>query len=150
MDVAIVGAGIVGLATARAIMAERPDLEIAVVDKEPAVGRHQSGHNSGVIHAGLYYKPGSLKARLTLEGRAELIDYCVERGIAHEVCGKVVVATIPEELPALDVLAERSAANGVSATRLVGSGSARVRTACGRARRAARALDRHHRLPRRL
>ena len=113
VDVAIVGAGIVGLATARAIMLDRPDLAIAVLDKEPEVGAHQSGHNSGVLHAGLYYRPGSLKAQLTLEGRAELIDYCADRGIAHEVCGKLVVATTPDDLPALDVLAERAQANGV-------------------------------------
>ena len=113
MDVAIVGAGIVGLATARALLGERPELTIAVIEKETAVGQHQTGNNSGVIHAGVYYKPGSLKARLTLSGRSELIEYCQERAIRYDICGKLVVATRPEELPQLDTLAERSAANGV-------------------------------------
>ena len=95
VDVAVVGAGIVGLATA--IAAERPDLHLAVFDKEPGIARHQTGHNSGVIHAGLYYRPGSLKARLTLSGRAELIELCREARVRHEICGKVVVATRSDE-----------------------------------------------------
>ena len=114
----MVGAGIVGLATARALLAQRPELAVTVLDKEPVVGRHQTGNNSGVIHAGLYYKPGSLKARLTLAGRAELIELCAEAGIRYEICGKVVVATQPEELAPLDALADRAAANGVAVTRL--------------------------------
>jgi len=118
VDVAIVGAGIVGLATARALMVARPDLSLAVLDKEPGVGRHQTGNNSGVIHAGVYYKPGSLKARLTLAGRAELIELCRDRGIRHDICGKLIVATSADELAALDTLAERSDANGVPVARL--------------------------------
>jgi len=118
VDVAIVGAGIVGLATARAVAAQRPDLHLAVLDKEPGIARHQTGHNSGVIHAGLYYRPGSLKARLTLSGRAELVQLCREAGVRHEICGKLVVATRPDELAQLDILAERAAANGVAIERL--------------------------------
>jgi L-2-hydroxyglutarate oxidase len=113
VDVAIVGAGIVGLATARALLEERPSLTMAVLEKETAVGQHQTGNNSGVIHAGVYYKPGSLKARLTLAGRAELIEYSRDRGIRHDLCGKLVVATRREELGQLDTLAERCSANGV-------------------------------------
>jgi (S)-2-hydroxyglutarate dehydrogenase len=118
VDVAVVGAGIVGLATARAIVTERPDLHLVVFDKEPCIARHQTGHNSGVIHAGLYYRPGSLKARLTLSGRAELIELCREAGVRHEICGKVVVATRSDELAQLDVLAARADANGVAVERL--------------------------------
>jgi L-2-hydroxyglutarate oxidase len=124
VDVVVVGAGIVGLATARALLAERPDLAVTVVDKEAGVARHQTGNNSGVIHAGLYYRPGSLKARLTLAGRAELIAFCAEAGIRHEICGKVVVATSSSELAQLDVLAERAAANGVEVSRLGPAGLA--------------------------
>lgn len=122
VDVAIVGAGILGLATARALLLERPGLSVAVFDKEGGVGRHQTGNNSGVIHAGVYYKPGSLKARLTLTGRAELVELCREHGVRHELCGKVIVATGPEELPRLAALEERAAANGVAVRRLDGAG----------------------------
>jgi len=118
MDVVIVGAGIVGLATARAIGAARPDLRIALLEKEPHVARHQTGSNSGVIHSGIYYKPGSLKAQLTVAGKAELERYCAERGVPYERCGKIIVATRPEELAQLDMLAERAAANGVPAERI--------------------------------
>jgi len=107
MDVAIVGAGIVGLATARAIASARPDLRIVLLEKEPRIARHQTGSNSGVIHSGIYYKPGSLKARLTVAGKAELEQYCAERGVPYERCGKVIVATRSEELPQLDMLADR-------------------------------------------
>lgn len=118
MDVVIVGAGIIGLATARALSAARPDLRIALVEKEPAIAKHQTGSNSGVIHSGIYYKPGSLKARLTVDGKAELEKYCADKGVPYEMCGKVVVATRPEELPQLDLLAQRAEANGVPAERI--------------------------------
>jgi L-2-hydroxyglutarate oxidase len=118
VDVVIVGAGIVGLATARALLAARPDMSVTVLEKEDGVARHQSGNNSGVIHAGLYYRPGSLKARLTLAGRAELIELCQDSGVRYDLCGKLVVATRSDELPQLDTLAERAAANGVAVTRL--------------------------------
>ena len=118
MDVAIVGAGIVGLTTARAIAARRPDLRIALLEKEATVARHQTGSNSGVIHSGIYYKPGSLKAQLTVRGKAELEQFCADHGVPYERCGKVIVATRPEELPQLDMLAKRAADNGVPAERI--------------------------------
>lgn len=118
VDVAVVGAGIVGLATARALLLEHPGLSIVVIDKEDGVARHQTGHNSGVIHAGVYYKPGSLKARLTATGRAELIELCRAHDVRHEICGKVIVATSDEELPRLAALEERARANGVAVRRI--------------------------------
>jgi L-2-hydroxyglutarate oxidase len=118
MDVVIVGAGIVGLATARALMLARPGLRIALVEKEPRIAQHQTGNNSGVIHSGIYYKPGSLKARLTVEGKEELERYCKDKGVPYEMCGKVVVATRPDELGKLDELQARAKANGVPAERI--------------------------------
>ncbi len=117
-DVAIVGAGIVGLTTARAIAAARPDLHLVLLEKEQTIAKHQTGSNSGVIHSGIYYKPGSLKARLTVSGKGELEAYCRDRGVPFETCGKVVVATRPDELPQLDVLLERAGQNGVPAERI--------------------------------
>jgi L-2-hydroxyglutarate oxidase len=117
-DVVIVGAGIVGLATAWALAHQRPDLRLTLVEKEPQPATHQSGHNSGVIHSGLYYKPGSDKARLVAAGRAELLEFCDARGIHYERCGKVVVATTEEELPRLATLAARGQANGVTLERI--------------------------------
>lgn len=114
-DAVVVGAGIVGLATARALLARRPGWSVVVVDKEDHVGAHQSGHNSGVVHSGIYYPPGSAKARLCLEGRTELLAWCRERGLAHEVCGKVVVASTTDELARLQVLHERARGNGIEA-----------------------------------
>ncbi len=118
MDVAIVGAGIVGLTTARALAAARPDLRIALLEKEPVIAKHQTGSNSGVIHSGLYYKPGSLKARLTVQGKDELQRYCADKGVPFELCGKVVVAVRPDELGQLDMLAKRGADNGVPVERI--------------------------------
>ena len=112
-DLAIVGAGIVGLASARELLARRPGLRVAVVDAAGEVGTGQTGHNSGVIHAGIYYKPGSLKARLCVEGAARLYDYCEQRGIAVERCGKVIVALHEGELARLDELERRGRANAV-------------------------------------
>jgi L-2-hydroxyglutarate oxidase len=117
-DIVIVGAGIIGLTTAFRLLEQRRDLSIVIVEKEPDIARHQTGHNSGVIHAGLYYAPGSRKARMCLDGRTSLMQFCDEQSIAYEVCGKVVVATEPVELPRLDALTERARANGVSVTRL--------------------------------
>jgi (S)-2-hydroxyglutarate dehydrogenase len=110
IDVAVVGAGIVGLATARALSRGS---RVVVVEKEPAVARHQSGHNSGVVHAGVYYAPGSLKARLCVEGKAALERYAAERGIELRHCGKLVVARDAPELPRLAELKRRATANGV-------------------------------------
>ncbi|MGZ6993917.1 MAG: L-2-hydroxyglutarate oxidase [Acidimicrobiia bacterium] len=112
-DVVVVGAGIVGLATARAILTARPASRVIVLDKEAATGQHQSGRNSGVIHAGVYYPPGSDKARLCTAGRMSMVEYSRQHGIAHEVCGKVVVATDDEERGRLSELERRCRANGV-------------------------------------
>jgi L-2-hydroxyglutarate oxidase LhgO len=109
----VVGAGIIGLATAREIKRRRPDATVTVVDKEFAVGRHQTGHNSGVVHAGLYYAPGSLKAQLCTRGRLLLREFCTERDLPYEECGKVVVARDETELPALRAIEARATANGV-------------------------------------
>jgi L-2-hydroxyglutarate oxidase len=117
-DIVIVGAGIIGLTTAHRLLERRPDQTIVIVEKESDIARHQTGHNSGVIHAGLYYAPGSLKARMCLDGRAQLMAFCDEQSVPYEVCGKVVVATEPVELPRLDALTERARANGVDVTRL--------------------------------
>jgi (S)-2-hydroxyglutarate dehydrogenase len=112
-EIAVVGAGIVGLAVARELRLRRPDLDVAVFEREQAVGRHQTGHSSGVIHAGIYYAPGSLKARLCVEGARELYDYCDARGIAANRCGKLIVALDESELAGLDELERRGRANGV-------------------------------------
>jgi L-2-hydroxyglutarate oxidase len=116
-EIAVVGAGLVGLATARALLQGRPNLRLAVYDKEPAVARHQSGHNSGVIHAGLYYAAGSLKAQLCREGREELLRFAVEKGIPHRIAGKLVVAVDDTELSRLDELRRRGEANGLQGLR---------------------------------
>lgn len=120
VDLAIVGAGIVGLATARELLLRYPKLRLAVLDKEPAIAQHQTGRNSGVIHSGLYYKPGSLKARLCVQGAAAMKHYCEERNIPVNVCGKVVVATAPGELPRLHELYQRGLANGIPDLELIG------------------------------
>lgn len=119
-DVVVVGAGIIGLATARELQARRPGERVAVVDKEPAPGAHQTSHSSGVVHRGVYYAPGSLKAQLCVEGAAALLRYCDDRGIPVLRCGKVVVATDSDELPRLEELHRRSLANGVPRVELVG------------------------------
>jgi L-2-hydroxyglutarate oxidase LhgO len=113
LDVAIIGGGIVGLATALRLLEARPDLRLGVVEQEPDLALHQSGHNSGVIHAGLYYAPGSLKARLCREGKAALEAYCERRSIPFATVGKLVVARSEAERPRLDSLTERAMANGV-------------------------------------
>jgi L-2-hydroxyglutarate oxidase LhgO len=119
-DVAVVGAGIVGLAAARALLARRPGIRLVVLDKEDAVGTHQTARSSGVIHRGVYYAPGSLKARLCVAGAAALETYCAEREIPVLRCGKVVVATAQEEVPRLEELHRRSLANGVPEVELIG------------------------------
>ncbi len=115
-DVAIIGGGIVGMATAMAL-ASRWHLSLIVLEAEDRLGAHQSGHNSGVIHSGLYYRPGSLKARTCVEGREAMFRFCQEQGIAHEQCGKLVVATSQSELPALVELERRGMANGLQGLR---------------------------------
>ncbi len=117
--VAIIGGGIVGLATALRLQTRLPHLRITVFEKEPTVGRHQTGNNSGVLHAGLYYKPGSAKARLAVNGVRQMVAFCQEHGIRHEICGKLVVATDPAELPRLHDLHSRGQQNGLSGLRLL-------------------------------
>ncbi len=112
-DIAIIGAGIVGLATAMELVQKRPDLRLIVVEKEARAAVHQTGNNSGVIHAGLYYKPGSLKAKMVVEGARRMVEFAQEHGLPYELCGKVVVATREDELPRLEELYHRGTANGV-------------------------------------
>ena len=118
-DVVIVGGGILGLSVARELLLRRPGTRLVVLEKEPELAGQQTGHNSGVIHGGIYYKPGSLKARLCVAGAAELVTYCEEQGIPYRLCGKMIVATEPSELPRLDDLASRTEANGVPGVRVV-------------------------------
>jgi (S)-2-hydroxyglutarate dehydrogenase len=118
-DLAVVGGGIVGLAVARELTRRRPRASVCVLEREVSVGTHQTGHNSGVIHAGVYYTPGSLKARLCVEGAREMYEYCEARGIVSEACGKVIVATNPSELSRLDELERRGKANGVPGLRRI-------------------------------
>ena len=112
-DLAVVGGGLVGMATARAFLERRPGARVLVLEKEPELGRHQSGRNSGVVHAGVYYEAGSLKATLCREGRDALLAFADERGITYAVRGKVIVATSEAELPRLAELRRRAQANGV-------------------------------------
>ncbi|MFC6696207.1 L-2-hydroxyglutarate oxidase [Nocardioides daphniae] len=120
-DLVVVGGGIVGLACAREWLRHRPGARVAVVEAEAEVAAHQTGHNSGVVHGGLYYEPGSLKARLCVEGAAMMYAYAAEHGIAHERCGKLVVALRPDELGRLDELERRGHANRVPGLRRVGA-----------------------------
>lgn len=124
-DVVVVGGGIVGLATAHALRAARPDLAVVVLEKEPEPARHQSGRNSGVVHSGVYYRPGSLKARFAVRGAAELVAFCAEHDLPHAVTGKLIVAADPTELPRLRELARRAERNGVPVTELDGPQIAR-------------------------
>jgi L-2-hydroxyglutarate oxidase len=116
-DVVVIGGGIVGMATAMALLEQKPR-SLAVLEAEPELAMHQTGRNSGVIHSGIYYKPGSLKATLCVEGRRAMLRFCEERGVRTELCGKVIVATKEEEKAALEILIERGAANGVDVQRL--------------------------------
>lgn len=116
-DVAIIGAGIVGLAVGLQLIRRRPGIRVAVLDKENDVAAHQTGHNSGVIHSGLYYKPGSLKARLCTEGRDAMVQFCQQYEIPYDLCGKIIVATEEREIPALNELLRRGRANGVAGLR---------------------------------
>ena len=118
--ITIVGGGIVGLAAGFRIGQMLPDARLTVLEKEQGVGRHQSGNNSGVLHAGLYYKPGSAKARLAVRGIRQMVAFCQENGIAHEVCGKLVVASNEDELPRLRDLFERGRQNGLEGLEMLG------------------------------
>ena len=119
-DVAVIGGGILGLSSARELLLRFPSLSVLVLEKEPNLARHQTGHNSGVIHSGIYYMPGSLKARNCVEGARLLTRYCDEHGIPYEKCGKVIVAVNESEVPALEELYRRGTANGVPGLRRIG------------------------------
>src|ERR1700712_2965638 len=110
-DVIVIGGGIVGLATALKIKTQRPNLKVLILEKEKEVAMHQTGHNSGVIHSGLYYKPGSLKATNCIQGYHQLIEFCQKEAIPYDLCGKIVVATRPEQVPMLQTLYERGQQN---------------------------------------
>jgi len=118
--IGIIGAGIVGLAIGRELAGRRPGARVVVVEKESRVAVHQTGHNSGVVHAGIYYQPGSLKARLCTRGGAMLREYCAERDLPYDECGKLVVAVTPDDVTRLDALAARAGVNLVPGLRRVG------------------------------
>lgn len=121
VDIAVVGAGIVGLATALQIKKQKPELNVLVLEKESRVAAHQTGNNSGVIHSGIYYKPGSLKAKNCIDGYHMLIDFCKEQQIPFELCGKIIVATSESELTALDNIYKRGIENGLEGLRYISS-----------------------------
>jgi L-2-hydroxyglutarate oxidase LhgO len=119
-DIAVIGGGIVGLSFAMQASEQFPHVRLLILEKESGVAQHQTGHNSGVIHSGVYYKPGSLKARLCVEGAREMLEFCQQHGIPHEVCGKVIVATNSQEAARLDELRQRGETNGLSGLELLG------------------------------
>ncbi len=125
-DIVVIGGGIIGLACAYKMAMAHPDVRIAVLEKEGRVATHQTGHNSGVIHSGLYYKPGSAKAAMCTAGRKELIEFAKSHGIRHDLCGKVIVATDPAELPTLDRIEQNGLQNGVEGLERIGPDRIRV------------------------
>jgi L-2-hydroxyglutarate oxidase LhgO len=118
--VAIIGGGILGLSSARELLRAHPGLRVGVIEKGSEVAGQQTGHNSGVIHSGIYYRPGSMKAQFCVDGRNSMVEFCEAHGIAYERCGKLIIANRPEELPRLEALYERGTANGVPGLELVG------------------------------
>ena len=116
--IAIVGGGIVGVATAYSLSQSRPDWKVTLLEKESQLAAHQTGRNSGVIHSGIYYPPGSLKARMCVAGNRSMTAFAVEHGIPHETCGKLIVATSTKEVPQLRMLEERGLANGTPLERV--------------------------------
>jgi len=118
-DLIIVGGGIVGLATALRVLEQKPNLKVMILEKESSIGQHQTSHNSGVIHSGIYYKPGSLKAKNCISGYHQLIEFCDTHGIKYDICGKIVVATDEYQLPQLDELRRRGEANGLTGIRVL-------------------------------
>lgn len=125
MRVAVVGGGIVGLATAHQLLQRFPSIKVLLLEKEDGPGRHQTGNNSGVLHCGLYYRPGSTKARLAVQGIRQMVDFCQRHSVPYDLCGKIVIATDPEEVPRLHDLQERGIANGLQGLQLLDS--ARIR-----------------------
>jgi L-2-hydroxyglutarate oxidase len=119
-DLVVIGGGIVGLSSALQTLRANPRIRVTVLEKEPAIARHQTGHNSGVIHSGIYYKPGSLKARNCVAGAAKMVEFCREHGLPYEICGKVVVATDEFERAGLQELYRRGTANGVPGLKMIG------------------------------
>lgn len=119
VDLVVVGAGLIGLATARELIRRRPGIRVVVLEKEPEIASHQSGRNSGVIHSGIYYTPGSLRARLSVRGGSLLRAFCDARSIAHPECGKLIIAVREDELPRLDDLKRRGEANGLKGLQVV-------------------------------
>ena len=121
VDLVVVGGGIVGLATAYSVLTRFPNKKVVVLEKESTLGAHQTGHNSGVIHSGLYYKPGSQKAKNCLDGYNRILKFCDEFGVPYEVCGKIVVATSEDELGQLEILRQRGEQNGLAGIRRLSS-----------------------------
>jgi len=126
-DIIVVGGGIVGLATALRIKEQKPSLKLLLLEKENGVAKHQTGHNSGVIHSGLYYKPGSLKATNCIRGYEMLLDFCNKEGVPYDLCGKIVVATKPEQIPLLKNLYDRGLQNGLTKNRMISKEEIRER-----------------------
>jgi (S)-2-hydroxyglutarate dehydrogenase len=118
-SIAIIGGGIVGLATGLELTRRFSGISLAIIEKEPTLARHQTGHNSGVMHSGIYYKPGSLKARLCVEGVDALLHFCQENGVPYDICGKVIVAVTEDEIPRLEELFRRGQANGLQGLRML-------------------------------
>lgn len=118
-NLAIIGGGIVGLSVAMELTRAMPHLRLLLLEKENALAQHQTGHNSGVIHSGIYYKPGSIKARTCVEGAAAMVSFCREHGIPYRICGKVIVAATPDEVPGLEELKRRGEVNGISGLRVL-------------------------------
>ena len=146
-DIAIIGAGIIGLATAMRLTQEHPDRKVVVIEKEPGIARHQTGHNSGVIHAGIYYAPGSQKANFCSTGGRLLRDFCDERDIEYEMCGKLIVAIEDSEVPGLEELYRRGTENGAEGLEADWpGGAARARAACRGREGDLVSQHRHHRL----
>ena len=145
-DLTIIGGGIVGLATALKILETYPRTKLLILEKEAQLARHQTGNNSGVIHSGLYYRPGSLKARSRVTGRKALIEFCNENSVPYELCGKVVVATSQEELPRLDELHRRGVANGLQGLEIIGTERLKETNPMPPESRDSASLKRDHRL----
>ncbi|MDT7829287.1 L-2-hydroxyglutarate oxidase [Pricia sp. S334] len=118
-DISIIGGGIVGLATAYKIQKSRPDLRLLILEKEAVLAAHQTGHNSGVLHSGIYYTPGSLKAENCIDGRRQMVDFAFENGIDHDICGKIIVASQLDELPAMEKVYANGIKNGLTGVRKI-------------------------------